>query len=412
MSFEPAELYSSPNALARHYGRFRVEERILLSGHSHQAWPDRAFDGMAAAFRDAAEHVDDKWERALAKADRVRDGYRALVGDPTGLYSLASATHDLLVKLLSALDWSKRRRLVTTDREFYSLERQLRRLEEEGIEVVRMAAHPAESVGERLAKAIDDATTAVFVSTVFFSSGHVAGDLTPAAEACRRHGVPLVLDLYHQLGIVPFSLAERGLEDAYAVSAGYKYLQLGEGNAFLRFPPDCDLRPVATGWFAEFGELTAPRRPGEVSYPAGHDRFAGATYDPTSHYRAAEVFDFFDEHELTPELLRQVSQHQIGHLRSRFDELDLDPRWIDRDRDTPLERLGGFLCLEAPRAAEIRRALSEDFDVFTDSRGSVLRLGPAPYLSDAQLDRAIEALGEVVRRLASTTTGRAAATGA
>jgi kynureninase len=33
----------------------------------------------------------------------------------------------------------------------------------------------------------------------------------------------------------------------------------------------------------------------------------------------------------------------------------------------------------------------------TDARGDVLRLGPAPYLSDAQLLEAVGLLGEVVR---------------
>jgi kynureninase len=32
-----------------------------------------------------------------------------------------------------------------------------------------------------------------------------------------------------------------------------------------------------------------------------------------------------------------------------------------------------------------------------DARGDVVRFGPAPYLSDAQLDRAIDALAEVVK---------------
>lgn len=35
--------------------------------------------------------------------------------------------------------------------------------------------------------------------------------------------------------------------------------------------------------------------------------------------------------------------------------------------------------------------------VDTDARGDSLRLGPAPYLSDGQLDDAVEALGEVLR---------------
>jgi kynureninase len=37
--------------------------------------------------------------------------------------------------------------------------------------------------------------------------------------------------------------------------------------------------------------------------------------------------------------------------------------------------------------------------VLTDSRGDVLRLGPAPYLSDDQLDAAVAALGEAVAQL-------------
>jgi len=48
-----ADLRRTPNALARHYARFRVAERLLLTGHSHQAWPDVARDGLVESFDDA-----------------------------------------------------------------------------------------------------------------------------------------------------------------------------------------------------------------------------------------------------------------------------------------------------------------------------------------------------------------------
>ena len=398
MAIAAEALYAEPNALAPHYSRFRVAERLLLTGHSHQAWPDCGFEGQQEAWEDAARWVDDKWERAFIKADRVREGYRWLLDDPVGLYSLDASTHNLLIKLLSALPLGERPKLVSTDSEFYSLRRQLARLEEEGIEVVRVAAEPAESVGERLAAATCDRTASVLTSTVFFTNAHIAGELEQAAEACRGHGAILVLDAYHQLNVLPFSLRRAGLEDAYVVGAGYKYCQLGEGNGFLRFPPDCELRPVATGWFAEFGELTDKRDSSRVAYNASHDRFAAATYDPTSHYRAAGVFDFFIEQGLDPDLLREVSQHQIGLLIRLFDELDCDPRLIQRDRDTPLEGLGGFLALRSPHAGEIHQRL-RDKGVQTDFRGEVLRLGPAPYLSDRQLEDGMAALGRVVASL-------------
>ena len=239
--------------------------------------------------------------------------------------------------------------------------------------------------------AIDDRTVATLVSGVFFNTGQIAPHLGAVASRCREGGIPMLLDLYHATGVVPYPLAEQGLDDVYVVGGGYKYLQLGEGNGFLRTPVNTDLRPIYTGWFAEFGELDAPPRPGAVSYASGAARFGGATYDPISHYRGAAVMDFFERQGLTPEFLREVSQHQMGVLINTFDELDLDPNLITRNREVPLSGLGGFLSLVSPHAVELCTAL-KDLGVSTDARGTRLRFGPAPYLSDAQIKEAMEKL--------------------
>lgn len=394
-AIRPEALYSSPNALAASYSRFRVADRLLLSGHSHQAWPDRGFEGQRQAWLDAAELVDDKWERAFARADRVRTGYARLLGDTEGTIALAESTHHLVVPWLSALPLRERPRVVTTDGEFHSLRRQLARLEEEGLEVVRVPSVPAADVGDRVAREIDTRTAAALVSSVFYGNAHLAGGLSEAAAACRREGALLLVDAYHSLNVVPFSL--EGIGDAYVTGGGYKYCQLGEGNAFLRLPPGCRLRPVVTGWFSEFAALTdVPRR--GVAYGEGGWQFAGATYDPTAHYRASEVFDFFMERGLSPAFLREVSQHQVGLLARSFDELDLDPAVVDRDRSVDLEQVGGFLALRSSRAGDLHRGLAER-SVATDFRGDILRMGPAPYLSDRQIMAAVEALEEAARDL-------------
>jgi kynureninase len=393
---DPASLHASPNALAPHYSRFRVAERLLLTGHSHQAWPDAGLEAQAAAWLDAARYVDDKWEAAFTQADAVRDGFARLLGDPGGGIALAPNTHELVVRLLSALPLGDRPRLVTTDGEFHTVRRQLDRLAEEKVTVVRVAESPLETVAARLADAVDVRTALVLVSAVFFDSGRIARGLGEVAARCRRHGAALLVDAYHALNVVPVSLAAEGLDDAFVVGGGYKYCQLGEGNCFLRLPRDCELRPVVTGWFSEFTALEDRERPGRVVYGAGGDRFAGATYDPTSHYRGAAVFRFFREQGLTPGLLREVSRHQIGLLAAAFDGLDLDPALMSRDRDVPMEEIGGFLALRAPGAPGLVRRLREG-GVRADARGEVLRLGPAPYLCDAQLGDAVGVLGEVAR---------------
>jgi selenocysteine lyase/cysteine desulfurase len=396
-----ADLATSPNALAPHYSRFRLDERVLLTGHSHQAWPDVALDGLVEAYEDAARWVDDKWDRAEAKADEVRGGYRRLLADPEGAIALAESTHHLVVRWLSGLDLVGRRpRLLTTDGEFHSLRRQLARLAEAGVDVERLPAEPAGTLAERLAAAVDDRTAAVMVSAVLFESARIVGHLGELAAACRARGAELLVDAYHALGPVPFPVRELGLADAWVTGGGYKYLQLGEGNAFLRVPPHgLAMRPVVTGWFAEFDSLSDPHAPDVVTYAPGPQRFAGGTYDPASNYRGARVFRFFGDHGLTPDLLRRSYQHQLGVLADRFDALDAPETLITRDRTAPLDALGGFLALRTPHAARLRDELRAR-DVLVDSRGDVVRVGPAPYLSDDRLAKGIAALADSLAAVA------------
>jgi kynureninase len=403
------DLAATPNTLAPHYSRFRVAERLLLTGHSHQAWPDVAREGQLMSFDDAAALVDGKWDRAFAKADEVRAGFRGWLGDPGGELALGGSTHDLVIRFLSGLDLAGRRRLVTSDGEFHTLRRQLARLAEAGVDVVWVAAEPADTLAERMADAVDDRTAAALVSAVLFESARIVPHLDALASACRRRGVELLVDAYHALGVVALPIHALGLADAWIVGGGYKYLQLGEGNCFLRLPAHASrMRPAVTGWYASFDTLAeagsgaggaggAGADP--VPYGPGAQRFAGATYDPTSHYRAARVFLFFADQGLTPDLLRQSYLHQLDVLSRAFDELGAPDHVIARDLTTPLTDLGGFLALRTPHALRLQQALSAR-GVSTDSRGHVLRLGPAPYLADTQLEAAIATLGDVLTEAA------------
>ncbi|HKV71215.1 MAG TPA: hypothetical protein VJN62_08205 [Gemmatimonadales bacterium] len=383
-----------PHSLTRHYTRFRVTERILLTGHSHQAWPDAGFEGQSRAWTDAAELVDDKWERAFAMAGAVRRGFARLLHDEADQIALGASTHDLLIRFLSGLPLKKHRRLVTTDGEFHSLRRQLDRLGEEGVSIVRVPAHPVASLAERIRKEVTPDTAAVLLSAVLFETAEIVPGLGPLAHACRGAGVELLVDAYHALNVIPFPLPNLGLASAYVVGGGYKYCQMGEGNCFLRFPSDTVMRPVITGWYSEFEHLDA-KTGGKVQYGSGPARFAGSTYDPTSHYRGAEVFRFFSDQQLTPERLRELNKRQISLLAHGFDELALDPKVITRVVHG-LDGVAGFLALRATDAPGLVRALREK-NVYTDARDDILRLGPAPYVTDEQLREALRLLAQAVR---------------
>ena len=381
------------NPLASHYSRFRVAERLLLTGHSHQAWPDVGFDAQSRAWLDAAEFLDEKWERAAAQAARVREGFARLVGDTPANIAPGQNTHELVMRWLSALPFRQRSRLVTTGGEFHTIRRQMDRLAEEGIDVAKIAVHPVETLADRVASAVDDRTLAVLMSSVLFETAAIVPGLDRVAAACATHGAELLVDAYHQLNVVPFDLASMGLRGAFVTGGGYKYCQLGEGNCFLRVPDGSRLRPVLTGWFAEFEALEYTGRE-RVTFGEGASAFAGATYDPTSHYRAAAVFDFHQQQGLTSSELRRISQGQVALLVSAFESLDISPA-VARVEPMPLERRGGFVAIRAPQARELAQRLRER-GVLVDARGDVLRLGPAPYLRDDQLTDAVAILAEII----------------
>jgi kynureninase len=104
------------------------------------------------------------------------------------------------------------------------------------------------------------------------------------------------------------------------------------------------------------------------------------------------VFAFHAEHRLTPTRLRETSRRQVSRLNAAVERLDLNPA-VARVEPMSEDRRAGFLAVRMPGATRVAQAL-RDRGVFADARGDVLRLGPAPYLRDDQLDSAVAVLGE------------------
>jgi selenocysteine lyase/cysteine desulfurase len=376
-------------ALRAEYRAFLRPGRVLLTGHSHQAWPDAVRPAMSQAFDDAAEYVDDKWERAVfPRVERV--GARVLdrLGfDRADPIAFGRSSHELGFRLLSCFGPAPR--VVTTTGEFHSMRRQLRRLEEAGASVTWVERDPLDSLAERLVAEIRRGADLVTFSTTFFEDSAIFGDAAPVIEEATRRGVHVLCDAYHGYGVLELAWpASREL--LFVTAGGYKYAQFGEGICFMRAPPESSLRPVYTGWFADFGSLADPGARGPVGYGGGGDRWSGATFDPVAFYRAEAALDVLDRHGLTPSALRAISVAQTTRI---VEGLAAAGVAIASPREAA--RRAGFVAARVPGAGDVVKALRGD-GVFVDSRGDLLRLGPAPYLTDEELDHG---LARVVARV-------------
>jgi selenocysteine lyase/cysteine desulfurase len=361
--------------------------RLHMAAHSHHLWPDASFDGQRQAWLDAAALADRKWDKVMGE---VWPQAQAHVGAETGVPAerivFASNTHDFLIRLIAA---APRRdngslRILTSDGEFHSARRQLARWEEGGDALVtRIAAEPFDSFSGRFLEAArSGGQDLILVSQVLFASGQVLDGVADLAAVADPVGPWVVVDGYHAFMALDQPLAAEARDRAFYLGGGYKYAMAGEGMAFLHCPPGFGPRPPLTGWFAEFGDLTAP--PGSsVGYTSDAMRFMGATFDPSALYRFNAIQQMLRDEGLTTAAISAHVAALQHRLLARIEGTALgNAELLNPLRDGAHAR---FLAFRTPRAAQWNAALLER-QCITDVRGDVLRIGLGLYHDAVDID--------------------------
>lgn len=363
--------------------------RVHLAAHSHHLWPDVTLAAHEQAWHDAARLADQKWEHVFGVVWPTAQAHVAAeLGVEASRVVFAPNTHELVLRLLSCLP--ARARVVTSDGEFHSFERQARRLEEAGeLEVERVPAEPFATFPERLvAAARAKPTQLAFVSHVLFNSGAVVPGLDALAREVPADAL-LVVDGYHGFCAVPTRLGAVA-HRAFYLAGGYKYAMAGEGACFLVVPPWADaLRPRNTGWFAAFGALEDGVG-AAVPFGPGALRFAGATFDPSGLYRFNAVMAWRPQVGLTTAVTRAHAHALQGRFVAALPRGPLAAEQLVVPVEEPLR--GQFLTFRTPEARALSAALLAR-GVVTDARGERLRFGFGPYLDEADVDEALARLG-------------------
>ena len=361
--------------------------RLHMAAHSHHLWPDASLDGQTQCWLDAAALADRKWDKVMGEVwPEAQANVAAELGVPADRIVFSSNTHDFLIRLFAA---APRReggllRILTSDGEFHSARRQFARWEEEGQAVVtRIAAEPFDSFSARFLDAASNGDyDLILVSQLLFSSGRIFEQCEALAALADAAGPWVVIDGYHAFMALQNPFFETTAQSAFYLGGGYKYAMAGEGMAFMHCPPGFGPRPPVTGWFAEFGERTAP--PGSsVGYTGDAMRFMGATFDPSALYRFNAIQRMLRGEGLTTAAISTY----VARLHRRL---------LDSIRGTALgaaellNPLDGkpharFLAFRSPRANAWNAWLLER-ECVTDVRGDVLRIGLALYHDEADID--------------------------
>ncbi|HEU4499947.1 MAG TPA: class V aminotransferase [Sphingomicrobium sp.] len=362
--------------------------RLHFAAHSHHLWPDASFEGQVQCWEDAAALADNKWDKVMGEVWPEAQTHVAEElgsGDPSAIL-FASNTHDFLVRLTAACPGEEGRplRVLTSDGEFHSARRQMARWAEVGeIGLTKVAAEPFDDFSERfLSEARSGRHDLIMVSQVLFNSGRLFDLVRELAALAQPEGPWVVIDGYHAFMAIDAPIDRAIASSIFYLGGGYKYAMAGEGMGFMHCPPGFGERPPITGWFAEFGELTAP--PGsQVGYTRDAMRFMGATFDSSALYRFNSIRRMLAENGIaTGRVAARVAGLQaelldsIGHTALGEAEL-LNP--LD---GKPHARFFAFRDSRAQRwcAELVARGC------ITDVRGDVLRVGFGLYHDEEDVE--------------------------
>ena len=241
----------------------------------------------------------------------------------------------------------------------------LDRLAEEGLEVVRVAAEPVETLAERLAAAVDDRTCLVGVSAVLFMSARIVPDLAavvlPASPRRRALVTPTASDRCRSRSTT-----------SVCPTRGHRWrVQVPPARRGQRLPPGAAARPRrptdrhrlvrrVRRPHADHGPTSSTdrRRAGSPAAPRPGEQLPGSPASSASSTSTG-----------CPAFLREVYQHQ---LRVLVGVRAARPAGARRARPRRAVESLGFLALRAPNAGDLQRSLLAR-GMFTDSRADILR---------------------------------------
>jgi selenocysteine lyase/cysteine desulfurase len=334
-------------------------------------------DAVRAAYEDYLDGWDERgapWDHWVERTEAARAAFAGLVAAQPDDVAVTTSLSAGVSAFASALDFSRRPKVVLSDYEFPTIGQIWHAQRLRGAEV-----HVVDP--ERVAEAVDERTAVVSVTAVCYRNG-ARLPVEEIARVAHDHGALCLLDAYQAVGSYPLDVRELGVD---ALAAGVlKYLLGSAGLAFLWTRPGlaAELTPTETGWFADrdIFEMAHTRY---APAPNARRFQSGTPPVPAIYAGIAGI-----------ELMREIGVAETRshvnalneHLLEGVDELGgtvVTPREVDRR--------GALVCIRSTEARALVAELGRE-GIVTSERGGNLRVSLHAYNTVEDVDAVLAAL--------------------
>jgi selenocysteine lyase/cysteine desulfurase len=361
--------------------RFPIFDRLTYVNSCSQG---ALSDSVRAAYDDYLTGWDERgapWEYWVERAETARSTFARLISGAADDVAVTTSLSAGISPLASAIDFSKRRKVVISDFEFPTIGQIWHAQELRGAQVVHVPADGAEIPVERFADAIDEETAVVSIAAVCYRNG-ARLDVEEIARIAHERGALVVLDAYQAMGTYPLDV--RGLGVDVLAAGVLKYLLGSAGLGFMWTRPGLaqELWPTQTGWFADANIFEMDIDDYSPSPTAR--RFQSGTPPIPAIYAGIAGMELLEEIGIaeTRAHVNELNEQLIAGV----DELGgtvVTPR-------AP-EKRGALVCIRANDAPALVAALGED-GIVTSERDGNLRVSAHAYNTVEDIDMVLRGL--------------------
>ena len=309
------------------------------------------------------------YETWWAALEELRRRYGALIHAPSGAIALHPNVSSGLGVVASAIDYTRRPRVVVTSLDFPTIGYQWMAKARDGVDVVILESPDGVGVPlEMYERAVDGRTALVATSHVFFTSGAIQ-DVQALAGIAHRAGALCLVDGYQAAGQLPVDV--QSLDVDFYLGGGLKWLLGGTGVAFVYARPGLTpaLDPTVTGWFAHREQFRFDSRALELHDDAR--RLEAGTPPLMPVYAQLGGLDILEAIGIPA--VRAATAALTEDLISRATTAGLAPKVAAR----PDERSAIVMLPSPDPAADVRRLADAGFIV--DARPGHVRVSPYFY---------------------------------
>jgi selenocysteine lyase/cysteine desulfurase len=362
--------------------RFPIFERLTYINSCSQG---ALSDSVRAAYDDYLTGWDERgapWEYWVERAETARATFARLVGGAADDVAVTTSLSAGISPLASAIDFSKRPKVVISDFEFPTIGQIWHAQELRGAQVVHVPADGVEIPVERFAEAIDEETAVVSIAAVCYRNGSRL-DVEEIARVAHEKGALVVLDAYQAMGTYPLDVRELGVD---VLAAGVlKYLLGSAGLGFMWTRPGLaqELWPTQTGWFADANIFEMDIDDYSPSPTAR--RFQSGTPPIPAIYAGIAGM----------ELLEEIGIAETrAHVNELNEQLISGVEALGGTVVTPraAEKRGALVCVRSADAPALVAALGAD-GIVTSERDGNLRVSAHAYNTVDDVDTVLAALG-------------------